>query len=176
MRLLTIATATLLVLLAGCASPSNHSEGSRAELYASFQQLASDSDLVAVVTAGGEAGVVDDPQPATGVEVKVDRVVQPSEGSVPDIVVWQLGTSKQPGPLPVMKPGERYLLFLIATGLNRGGYFITGSAAGFWTANGDGFTRSVDEGDDLPQDVTVAELEAALSSPVPQETEAPAAS
>lgn len=154
----------VLGILAGCTATGADSASSRAELYSSIAELDDDSDLVVVVTATDDASTVDEPQPATGVVVTVDRGIRPTGELPPELTVWQLGTSEVAGPLPAMRAGTSYLLFLVGTGLERGGYFITGSSAGFWVGDGDTFTRPVDEGDDLPDQLTVGELEAALAA------------
>ena len=104
----------------------------------------------------------------TGTVVKVDQQLTPKGldsvvtlAAGESLVVWQLGTESAPGPLPLMKEGQRYLLFLTPTGLPdlAADYFITGSSAGFWVATEGGFSRPVDEGDKLPETLTIADLE-----------------
>jgi hypothetical protein len=156
----------LLAALGGCASTS-HSEGSRAELYASIEQLTADSTVVVVATATSEVETSKEPQVLTGTHVVVEQPLTPN-GLPSDsptlevsetVTVWQLGDATSAGPLPLMREGDRYLLFLVATGLdNLPGYFITGSSAGYWRENGQGFARPVDEGDQLPQILTLGDL------------------
>jgi len=154
----TLAVAGLVLGLAGCATATSESSGSRAELYESIDQVAADSDLVVVVTSTSTTSSASEPQLMTATDVVVDQSFTPDAEPSDTVTVWQLGSGATPGPLPLMKDGGRYLLFLVETGLPAGGYFITGSSAGFWVADGDSFTRAVDEGDPLPETVTVDDL------------------
>ena len=159
------------VVMAGCSPQAGHSEGSRADLYESVEQLADESELVVIATAAGDPSEFTAAQSLTGTWVQVDQQLTPKGLDSGDalaagesLVVWQLGTESALGPLPLMKEGQRYLLFLTPTGLPElpADYFITGSSAGFWVATAGGFSRPVDEGDNLPETLTTADLEKAF--------------
>jgi hypothetical protein len=172
MRRLSGGLAMMLLVgsLAGCVTTS-HGEGSRAELYGSVEELAADSTLVVLVTATSEVETAREPQLSTGTRVVVVESLSPTglPSGIPDVqasdtvTVWQFGDAASPGPLPLMRDGERYLLFLVATGVDKpAGYFITGSSAGYWVADGSEFRRPVDEGDTLPKTLRLDDLRSAV--------------
>lgn len=145
--------------------------GARVKMYASLEELISDSGAVVV-------GVIADQQPGddgtTIVTLEVERSFTPAAlgstspeppvpvtgGSV--IRVRTFGGAVTSLPSAPLETGGRYLLFLTPTGLPSAGddeFFVTGVVAGIYKAQGDGFARDADDGDDLPAELRESDLE-----------------
>lgn len=162
-----------LVSLSGCAvtGQPNDSQGSRVTLYDSLEQLIADSAIIVSGTVSEQAGDSAGTQGSsvTISTVTVDTSFSPANvaSSLPDgearpsppapgstVAVRQFGT---PGTVstggPLLEPGVRYLLFLTPTALPgpaAADYFIVGSEAGIYRAEGERFTRVAQGGDRLP--------------------------
>jgi hypothetical protein len=173
-----------VVALTGCAraaqsiAPEGASLGSRVAIYSSLQQLVADSAIIvsgAVTqqTAGPSAGggeaspgtistftVAESFAPA-GVSSSLAGGVtsaRPPTGTV--VTIRQFGT---PGSIstggPLLEPNAQYLLFLNPTMLPGDAaedYFIVGSEAGIYRADGERFVRVASGGDRLPQTIDPA--------------------
>lgn len=76
-----------------------------------------------------------------------------------------MGTPESPGPTSFMRGGATYLLFLTAadTDARSDLYRATGGTAGVWGVVEGSYSRLADEGDRLPEKVTLAEVRDALS-------------
>jgi hypothetical protein len=150
------------------------SEGSRARLYNSIKELSSDSRLVVYGTAGPHEEVADLSPDVdfTLTTVTIEAPIKPSANKMEgqQIIVRQMGSSRQPTEIPKLVEGETYLLFLTASGLDgdlASQYYITGATAGMYEAAGpvDIKNRSTlrstpfskvpsDDGDKLPEMIT----------------------
>lgn len=182
---LVIATAT--VSLAGCTSSSLstvspvHAHMSRVKYYATSDALTADSARVVVGTVTTTRVVHDitgDPTAALTIStVRVDQSVA-SNGAVAAtsfVEVRQFGKSADDAPVPLLRSGQRYLLFLTASGLPGDlakQFYVTGADAGIYlhsasaqktpplgsgsTERGQAFSQVVsDDGDDLPAVLTL---------------------
>lgn len=168
--------------LTGCAgttrstAPQGASLGSRATLYSSLKQLVADSAIIvsgAVTRQTAEPSGGADVSPGTvstftvaesfapaGIASSLGGAAPsaPAKGSV--VTIRQFGT---PGGAstggPLLEPNVRYLLFLNPTSLPGAAaddYFIVGSEAGIYRADGDRFVRVSSGGDRLPQTIIPA--------------------
>ena len=145
--------------------------GSRVKMYTSLDELIADSGAVV-------AGTVVDQQPGpdgtTVATVDVERTfvpeglgstsltptVQVPEGSA--VRVRTFGGVVTSLPSAPLEPGGSYLLFLSPTGLpsaDEDEFFITGVIAGIYEADGNRYVRAADDGDALPAEVRVDELD-----------------
>jgi len=145
-------------------------QNSRVALYDSLDAMVADSSAIIVGTVTSQSPATDDGEEeggVTGSTVDVEESFSPSglastltgvEPSAPaageSLVVRQFGA---PGTIttagPLLEVGTRYLLFLNPTmlpGDAAADFFVVGSAAGIYVADGDHFVRLVDDGDDLP--------------------------
>jgi hypothetical protein len=167
LRLGTLAAAALLaaglLTVAGCSSESS---GSRARMYDSVSSMADDSSLVVTGTVG-EQRVADDVADAGSTTLSTVRVVDTAKtdadhpaGST--VVVRQHGTARSSDPGMLLEEGSTYLLYLAPSALDgdlASQYFVTGGAAGVYVGE-DGrsdFRRGMDEGDELPDRLTLAD-------------------
>ena len=156
---LALISCVALLTLTACASSSS---GSRHALYESIDELAADSSVVVVGTAGAQhadgsttvssvevTNVPANPQLGANLEAGTSSV---SVGEV--VAVRQEGDS-------VLSSGEEYLLFLTSSmlpGDAAAQYFVTGAVAGIYQRDGDVFRRvELDSGDQLPETITIAD-------------------
>ena len=171
-----VAAAVACAVLAGCAgagasaTTGGGSSGSRHHLYGSVAEMLDDSDLVLSGTAGAQRVVAESPGSAlasTLTDLAVDDVVRAGDGTTAGstVVVRQVTTA--PGwtssePDAPLLPGERYLLFLVRSGLPGDAaaqLYPVGAVAGIYRDDGDGFVRLVPgSGDTLPLSVTAEAL------------------
>lgn len=141
-----VAAAAAVVAVAGCASLDNSNSGgsagselSRVKLYASVDELAADSPLIIEGTVASQS-VAADIDPVTDFTLSVVTVQRTLQGDAATntgtkIVVRQLGSTAQPPPVPLLTPGEVYLLYLTPTGLSgplSSQYYVTGANAGIY--------------------------------------------
>jgi hypothetical protein len=145
-------------------------EGSHAHTYSSLTELATDSSAVVIVTATAgtkttpmdEAG--DSPYEATVTEVHVDKVLR-GETDETTLSVRQPFTADMKAPefSPLLKPDERYLLFVtpfeFQRGKSTGQWVITGDS-GMYQASGDHYLLlSPAAKPDLPDSVSDESLD-----------------
>lgn len=195
MRRILVPAAVAALLLSGCAAEQPPEEtfssgdldghGSRAELYESFDELASDSAVVAIVEVRSQEVVydLDGQQPFTlSTAAVVESMAMESlgtglpsdlapRGETPsEVVVRQMGGDG----LPIeaaLEPDRTYLLFLSPSGLEgalASQYYVTGATAGVFVPTSDveaaGAAETTFEhlgpyeGDSLPEQVTPADL------------------
>ena len=139
-------TAVALAAVGGCASGgvSDSTQGSgsdlsRVRLYSNVAELAADSKLVVEGTATGQS-VADDVDPTTDFTLSKMKIVKVLRGPHNinvgnSIVVRQMGSDKQTPPVPILVPGQVYLLYLTPSGLDgalSSQYYITGANAGIY--------------------------------------------
>ena len=165
--------ALTMVMLSACSSGS---VGSRHEIYDSFSALNADSTAVVEVqvedrnsVAAGEDSsaytaatvvVVAAVQPPDLAESAVDMPSRLEEGST--VVIRQMGEPGTQADTPYLEPGNRYLVFLTPTQLPNAAaneFYITGAVAGIYKADADGFVRSSQDGDRIPEILTLKDLE-----------------
>lgn len=162
------------LLLTGCTQASG--EPSRAKLYDSIFELSADSSLVVVGKVSDQNVADGSPAPQTISTIEVFERFSP-EGLGRDLPKEAPPASdsltlhiRQPGttdmdflPAPILKKGESYLLFLAPTMLEGDvgdDFFITGGQPGFFTVEGDSFTRVVTDTDDkLPRKISEGDLQ-----------------
>ncbi len=168
--------------LAGCAgttrstAPQGANLGSRVTLYSSLNQLVAASAIIVSGSVTGQAvesadGV--DASPGTvstfpvtesfspaGIASSLGGETRPSPARGTAVTIRQFGT---PGGAstggPLLELNGRYLLFLNPTALPGPAaedYFIVGSEAGIYRADGDRFVRVSSGGDQLPQTIVPA--------------------
>jgi hypothetical protein len=166
-RLGTVVAAVLLaaglVTVTGCSSGSS---GSRARMYDSVGSMADDSSLVVTGTVGAQrvANDVANAGPTTLSTVRlVDTAKTDAEHpAASTVVVRQHGTDRSSHPGMLLRQGSTYLLYLTPSALDGDlaeQFFVTGGAAGIYIAE-DGrtdFRRGMDEGDDLPARLSLAD-------------------
>jgi hypothetical protein len=160
--ILTVAT----LALSGCTLTSSSASGSRHKLYESVEELVADSTAVVVATATEQAR--EDYQVVTRIEV--EQALDPAgiATAAParqtplsppqELVVRQLDNGTEEG---VLEPGRRYLLFLNPTMLDGAAadhFYVVGSVAGVFLAEGHEFRRMSTVDADLPDTLTVGEL------------------
>jgi len=182
------ATALLLgVTLAACASaPSAEtveppsSQGSRVAIYQSLGELIADSSLIVLGSITEQAVRSDDDAlgNVTASKLVVDQAFaptglgqslaeagfQPSKRNPGDtVIVLQHGTPDSVASAgTLLEEGGRYLLFLNPTGLSGAAaddFFVVGSEAGLYEAEGDAFVRLSQGGDDIPATLTPNDLQ-----------------
>lgn len=143
--------------------------GSRVQLYESVGELVADSGAVVVGSVTSQAP---DDDGTTVSEIAVARsFTPPGLGTglggpavdVPAGAVLRVRTDGGVTSLPAvtLEVGSAYLLFLTPTGLPGAAgseFFITGAGAGIYISDGDRFVRMVDDGDQLPEELTEASL------------------
>lgn len=139
-------TAVTIAASSGCGSGAvsestqgSASDLSRVRLYSNVAELAADSKLVIEGTATGHS-VADDIDSTTDFtlsEVKIVKLLRGANnikvGNL--IVVRQMGSGKQTPPVPILIPGQVYLLYLTPSGLHgplSSHYYITGANAGIY--------------------------------------------
>lgn len=180
--------AAAAVGLGGCSTPGSvHMDGSRSELYDSVQGISADSSMVAVVEVTDQEVLTassDRDIPYTLSTVSLISTFAPTglarelpEGVTAtaakpgnQIVVRQMGTAEMETPAPILKTGEKYLLFLTPSMLEgeaASQYYVTGGSAGVFDAPDDVASRGgdvafthgpYDEGDTLPETLTIKDL------------------
>jgi hypothetical protein len=192
-KTLTVAGVTLAatLALAGCASGSSNDGAAastqesgdgahltRAQLYSDIDELASDSVAIAVgtVTAQRVATDIDDATAFTISSFEVTESVK-SDGFTDvgrTVDVRQVGSPEGSAPTDLLAPGNTYLLYLTASGLDgelSSQYYVTGASAGLYAQATSEQSRSgtdepssrfvqVDatDGENLPAEVNVDEL------------------
>lgn len=139
-------TAVTLAAVSGCGSGGvsdsaqrSGSDMSRVRLYSNVAELAADSKLVVEGTATGQF-VADDVDPTTDFTLSKMKIVKVLRGADTinvgnSIVVRQMGSDKQTPPVPILVPGQVYLLYLTPSGLDgalSSQYYITGANAGIY--------------------------------------------
>ncbi|MFD4990831.1 hypothetical protein ACFWH7_03690 [Cellulosimicrobium cellulans] len=161
--------------------------GGRAELYSSVDELTADSSAIAVVTVTGQEVFDRDGTKELGNTYTVSDV-DVLQTRAPDalneardaaahvapgasIQVRQMGDPSMDLPAPILEVGKSYLLFLVPSGLpgdEAEQFFITGGTAGYFaapdrvearSAGTQSFEKVGDEGDTLPADVTLDQLD-----------------
>ncbi|MFH8253137.1 hypothetical protein ACH3VR_22410 [Microbacterium sp. B2969] len=145
--------------------------GSRVKLYASLQELISDSGAVVTGTVVTEQ-VGEDGTTVFTLDVErsftpealgstsPEPVVPVHEGSA--VRVRTFGGTTTSLPSAALTVGGHYLLFLTPTGLGSAGedeFFITGVVAGVYESSGDHFLRVANDGDDLPAELRESDIE-----------------
>lgn len=155
--------------LSGCGA-SGGSSSSRAHIYSSLEEITADSDVVLTGTAGTQEEVTDIPGstlPSTITDLTVDDVLRADDDTATGSTVVMRQISDGEGwfsgePDAKLEPGQRYLLFLVHSGLDGKAatdFYPVGAVAGIYRADGDLFTREVpDSGDDLPATLTTDQL------------------
>lgn len=141
-----VITAVTVAAASGCGSGavSDSTQGSgsdlsRLRLYSNVAELAADSKLVIEGAATGQS-VADDIDPTTDFtlsEVKIVKLLRGAKNikAGESIVVRQTGSGKQAPPVPILVPGQVYLLYLTPSGLHgplSSQYYITGANAGIY--------------------------------------------
>lgn len=166
-----IALVSTTLIVAACGSLM-HGEGSRHHIYSSIEEVIGDSTLVIeatiVATSGVETG---DGVGLTSLTAQVATQYFPEGlglspvdggkggGADPkldsgEVQVLQAGAAGT-GPVPGLREGGTYLLFLTHSGLEgelAGAYFVTGAVAGIYesTDGGSSFTRVSEDDPALP--------------------------
>lgn len=162
-----IAFGLLLVGLAlmpgGSAGQPATSEGSRARLYASLDELALDSDAIVTGTVVSQE-VVRDILPThdfTLSQVEISSITKGTQIVNHEVItVRQHGSASQTPPAPLMEVGSDYLLFLVQSGLSgdlAAHFYVTGANAGLYRNNtdGTGFVQmAASEGENLPMTIS----------------------
>lgn len=171
-----VSSAVVAVNLINANQVTTYFAGSRATIYSDIKGLVADSSIVVrgevvgfsedtIPADGGAPGI-----PTTVAQFRLAEVVEPEGASgemtftmpeVGDIVsVVQMGTREVVSEYPILEPGLEYLLFLTASNLHRGEYFVTGVSAGIYveTENGD-FRRLVETEDALPERLAIASFQ-----------------
>lgn len=175
------------VALAACASTSSTetvdsptSQGSRVTIYQSLDELIADSSLIVLGSVAEQAALSGDDASdnVTASEFVVDQAfvptglaqslaqagVQPSTRDPGDTVtVLQHGTPDTVTSVgKLLEEGGRYLLFLNPTGLSGAAaddFFVVGSEAGLYKAEGDAFVRLSQGGDGIPSTLIPEDLQ-----------------
>lgn len=150
-------TAVTLAAASGCGSggvsdstQGSGSDMSRVRLYSNVAELAADSKLVVEGTATGQS-VADDVDPTTDFTLSEVTIVKVLRGANNikvgnSIVVRQMGSGKQTPPVPILVPGQVYLLYLTPSGLDgplSSQYYITGANAGIYVQPSTGLAPAV---------------------------------
>lgn len=163
----------VVIVLAGCGGPGTTGGGSassRARIYSSLEEMTADSDVVLTGTAGTQDEVTDIPGStlaSTVTDLTVDDVLRADDDTAAGstVVVRQIATGDgwfSGGPEAKLEPGQRYLLFLVHSGLDGEAatdFYPVGAVAGIYRADGEAFTRLVpDSGDDLPSTLSAEQL------------------
>jgi len=148
------------VISTGPTAGRGHIDASRIKAYETIGALTADAPLVAYVTATGQTKtILVNGLPFTTRQVTVDRVVRGSAPS-PTIAVRELG---RPGDDTALVSGKRYLVFVAPFEMNRGEstgeWIVVGVYAGIWPVSADTVTRLDPESNDLPSELTVAEMD-----------------
>lgn len=160
-------------------SGTGTSSGSRVKLYNSLAELVADSAVVAAGTVISQQTAEDGSEQTGGdftvATFRVDQAYAPAGlGSAlgqrrpapergDELYVRVTGTVGTVSSVaqPQLTEGQRYLLFLVPTGLPDASdqeYFITGAGAGTYVAEGDAFRRISTDGDSIPAVLTAADL------------------
>lgn len=169
------AVATLMIapFVVACGA-TRGSTTSRVRLYDSLAEMADDSDKVAVVRVRRQWTAADITPETDFTLSEVEAVLSRSRDGVGDrLVVRQFGSSNQPAPVPLLKVGRAYLLFLTSSGLEgelASHYYVTGSNAGIFVSR-DASLRSTAElkkaqfhqvlptpGERIPQEISWADV------------------
>ncbi|MFJ2370624.1 hypothetical protein [Microbacterium sp. NPDC087665] len=185
-RLRLAAPAALLfsasLVVSGCATSTTGIEGSRHTLYPDVTSLAADSSAVVDVVVESQE-VVQAEIPYTLSTVTVVEPFQPKalaanlDAAAPvaaaeTLVIRQLGSTEEVTvPAPLLKVGERYLLFVTATmmeGEASSQFYVTGVSAGIYESEIVGEARAgevgtytrvdPESGDTLPATLSASEL------------------
>lgn len=122
-------------VLAGCVASNEEVSMTRVRSYSSAEEMGKDSNLVAVVEIKGARVErdVDEVTDFTLLEAQVVKIKGNSSGGT--VIIRQLGSDRQTPPVPLMKRGEKYLVFLTLSGLPGElgkQYYITGANAGLY--------------------------------------------
>ena len=156
-------------VVSGCGTGGG-SSSSRAHLYSSLEEMTADSDLVLTGTAGAQDVVSDIPGStiaSTVTDLAVTNVLQADDATAPGstVVVRQMATGSgwfSSGTEAALEPGQRYLLFLVHSGLDgdaAADFYPVGAVAGIYRADGEAFARVVpDSGDDLPATLSADQI------------------
>lgn len=140
----------------------------RVQLYASVEELASDSVLVVVGSVISERTVADiDDTPFTIATVEIAEVIK-GQDLGKTVEVRQLGGEGLEPPVALLEVGGQYLLYLTASGLSAPldtQYYVTGANAGIYasdekeTERGSTVFTQVDRepGEALPELITLTE-------------------
>ncbi|GMA23474.1 hypothetical protein GCM10025864_12330 [Luteimicrobium album] len=145
---IALPVAAIISALAACSSANDGvagsegsgADGSRARLYNSPEDMASDSSAVIVGTVSGTRTVddIDATTDFTLSDLRVDKVLKGGFAEGASITVRQLGSKEQAPPATLLKPGSEYLLYLTASGLDGDlakQYYVTGGNAGLYAAS-----------------------------------------
>lgn len=134
----------------------------RAVEYTSADQLVGDSDTIieGVVVSASES--IDAGIPSTDLVIKVEEAHRGGESISSEIIVTQHGNERYLPEHPLLREGERYLLFLqlseTSPSSSKVYFYVTGVWAGIYSFEGDVYARTWSELDRLPETFTASSV------------------